>query len=237
VAGIFSLRVLALVMSSTFLFAARESLLQWWRGHSRGQAQIGARRTMLIYLMAAGLLTAPLVLASHLYLLIPAGAASFALLAINAQQAVRREDRTILSEMIAIAGLTMTAPMSYYVASGAWDGIAAWLWALCALYFASSVFYVKLRVYTISKRKELARRQTWRRCAFYHSFLLAGLIVLATTGKLSLFALVGFSPVLIRSFWHLVKPAYQINLKRIGVLEILYSVVFLVFITLTFRMG
>jgi hypothetical protein len=54
---------------------------------------------------------------------------------------------------------------------------------LCALYFASSVFYVKLRVTTINPRKEEARRQSWKRCAFYHTFLLASLVLLAMTGK------------------------------------------------------
>jgi hypothetical protein len=43
--------------------------------------------------------------------------------------------------------------------------------------------------------------------------------------------------VLARTFWFLFKPAGQLSLKRIGVLEIIYSVVFLVFITLTFRLA
>jgi hypothetical protein len=180
---------------------------------------------------------APLILASRLYLMIPAGMVTFALLAINAEQALRREDRSVTGEMLAIAGLTMTAPIAHYVATGAIEVTPLWLWLLCALYFASSVFYVKLRVYSISTRKQTQRRQSWWRCAFYHMFLLAGLVVLAFTGKLNLFALIGFAPVLGRSFWHLAKPANQINLKRIGVLEIIYSVVFLVFITLTFRIG
>ena len=46
-----------------------------------------------------------------------------------------------------------------------------------------------------------------------------------------------FAPVLGRSFWHLARPVEKINLKRIGVTEIIYSLVFLVFITLTFRLA
>ena len=111
--------------------------------------------------------------------------------------------------------------------------MALWLWALCALYFASSVFYVKLRVYWLNRRKEQARRQARFRCALYHAFLLAALLVLAVTGSLNLFALVAFAPVLARSFWQLIKPATRLNLRRIGVLEIIYSVVFLIFITLS----
>src|SRR5215210_7572876 len=237
VAAAFPLRAIALIFSTTFLFIARESLLVWWRARARKQRQDGARRLMVIYMAVASLFAAPLVFINQLFWLVPVGALSLALLAINARQAVRREDRRVTGEMLAIAGLTMTAPMAYYVARGRWDEIAVWLWALCALYFMSSVFYVKLRVYSTSARKQEARRQTWWRCAFYHSFLFAALLMLALTGKLNLFALLAFAPVLARSFWQLVLPATGINLRRIGVLEIIYSMIFLIFITLIFRVS
>lgn len=136
---------------------------------------------------------------------------------------------------MAIAGLTLTAAAAYYTGSRSWDVTALWLWALSALYFASSIFYVRLRVYALNPRKEQAQRQMWWASACYHLFLLAGLAAFGATGSLSLFALGAFAPVFGRSFWFLFKPARQLNLKRIGVLEIVYSVVFLVFITLTFR--
>jgi hypothetical protein len=136
---------------------------------------------------------------------------------------------------MAILGLTMTAPMAYVAARLAWDETALFLWALCALYFTSSIFYVKLRVYSIARRKQDERRKTWRRCAIYHVSLLSLLVAGTLFDHLSMFALVAFAPVLTRSFWQLAKPATQINLKRVGWTEMVYSLVFLVFITLTFR--
>jgi hypothetical protein len=164
------------------------------------------------------------------------GVAALVLLAINARQAVLREDRTIGGEMMAIAGLTLAAPAAYYAARGAFDLTALWLWVLCAVYFASSVFYVKLRVSTINPRNDETRRQSWFRCAFYHSFLLASLLVLALTGSLNLFAFAAFAPVLTRSFWYLARPVRQINLRRVGWIEVAYSLLFLIFTTLTFRL-
>jgi len=237
VAGALPPRVGLLVGAATLLFIARESLIVWWRGRARGQNQAGARAAMLAYLAGACLFASPLVFLDRLFWLVPAGAFSFVLLAVNAEQATRREDRTILGEMMAIAGLTMTAPMAYYVAGGEFDQVAIWIWALSALYFISSVFYVKLRVYSLSARKEEARRRTFWRCALYHSFLLVALVVFAITGKLNLFAIVAFAPVLGRTFWFMARPVNQINLRRLGFLEIAYSLVFLTFITLTFRMG
>jgi hypothetical protein len=187
------------------------------------------------YLLLAGVFGAPLLLISHLYVLAPIALGAVALLALRARVAVRREDRTIVSEMIAIAGLTFTAPAAYYVALGRFEATAVWLWLLCMLYFASSVFYVKLRVHTLNPRKPEARRQSWWGCALYHTFLLAALLILALTGSLNLFALAAFSPVLVRSFWHLASPVRKVNLRRVGWLEVVYSLVFLIFVTLTFR--
>lgn len=230
-----SLRVLLFTLSVTCVFIARESLLNWWRARTRGQRNPEALKFLAAYLVVAGLLGLPLLIAWHLFWLIPGGIAVGVLLGVNTRQATRREDRTIAGETLAIAGLTLTAPAAHYVAIGALEGTALWLWALCAAYFASSVFYVKLRVNTINPKREEARRRSWRQCAIYHSFLLVALVVLALGSSLSLFPLAAFAPVLIRSFWYLTKPVRHINLRLVGWLEILYSVVFLVFTTLTFR--
>jgi len=237
VAGEFNLRVVWLCLSTTFLFIARESLLVWWRARHRGQSQPQAFKTLLIYTALAGLFGAPLVLVYKLYWLMLMAAATAGLLIFNAVQATRREDRTITGEVLAILGMTLTAPATSYAARGAWMVEALWLWALCALYFTSSVFYVKLRVHWMNRRKPEQRQQAWRRCAIYHTGLLAVLVITALTGNLSLLVLAAFAPVLGRSFWHLAKPVERLNLKRIGVTEIVYSLVFLVFITLSLRIS
>jgi hypothetical protein len=235
VAGTVSWRVLLLGLSATFLFIARESLLTWWRARRRGREAGTVRWLMLIYLGLAGLFGAPLLFQHHLFGFVPLGLLAFILLGINTEQAVRQEERTITGEVLAIIGLTLTAPTAHYVARGEWESTALWLWALNALYFTSSVFYVKLRVLSVHSRKEQARQQIERQCAFYHSFLLMALLVLALTGSLNVFALIAFAPVLMRTAWHLLKPADQLNLRRVGVLEIFYSLIFLIFITLTFN--
>jgi hypothetical protein len=230
-----SLPLLLFALSASLLFIARESFVGWLRARSRNRADDQARLLSVVYFLLAAAFGTPLVVIYKLHWLAPAGAAMFALMIVNAKQAIRRDDRTIAGETMAIAGLTMTAPAAYYVATGRLDVTQIWLWLLCALYFASSVFYVKLRVNTINPRREEARRQSWKWCALYHSFLLGSLALFSLTGSLSLLALVAFLPVLIRSFWYLARPVRQINLRMVGWLEVIYSIVFLVFITLTFR--
>ena len=238
VAGRVSLPVLLLLVATTALFISRESLLGWWRARSRGrrtQASEQTGRLLLVYfaIVAAG--GAPLILVYKLYWLLPLALIGFAVLAANGKQGTDFKDRTIQSEVMAIIGLTMTAAAAYYVAHGAWNQTALWLWALSAAYFASSVFYVKLCVTGLHAKQAADRQRARWQCAGYHSFLLASLLALALTRSLPLFALVAFAPVLARTGWSLLKPARTLDLKRIGIAEIVYSVIFLIFITLTFR--
>ncbi|HKX33008.1 MAG TPA: YwiC-like family protein [Blastocatellia bacterium] len=234
VAGQLDWAALSLLLSASFLFISRESLLVWWRARTRGRDAGGAGRLLVVYLalsLAAGL---PLILVWHLFRLIPIGLAGGALLLINGRQATRLEERSIGGELLAIAGLTLTAPAGYYAARGVWDATALWLWLLSAFYFASSVFYIKLRIYGLNPRKQ----EDWQRlrwsCAGYHLFLCAALLALIVFGDLSLLALMAFGPVLARTFRQLLKPVNTISLTRAGLLEIAYSLTFLIFTKLGF---
>jgi hypothetical protein len=237
VAGRFPWRVFLLGLATTFLFVARESLIIWWRARRRGRDAGTASRLMVIYLLLAVSFGGPLVFVDRLYGLLPLGALVLVLLVVNVEQAARQEERTVVGEMLAVVGLTVTAPAAYYVARGVWENTALWLWALSALYFVSSVFYVKLRVLTLHSRKIQERQRVRWQCGVYHSFLLVGLLVLGLSDNVSLFALIAFSPALARAGWHLLNPSHHLDLRRIGVLEIIYSLVFLIFVALGFYDG
>ncbi len=235
VAGRAPVSLLLLFVATTTLFISRESLLVWWRGRSRGRHNDHAGWLLLTYLSIGALTGAPLILVYRLYWLLPLAALGAALLALNGKQATDLEERNVSSEIMAIAGLTMTAPAAYYVASNQSRPLALALWGLSAAYFASSVFYVKLRVTVLhAKRPADKQRARWQ-CMSYHAFLLVSLGVLALTRSLPLFVLIAFAPVLTRTLWSLLKPAEQLNLKRIGIAELIYSLIFLLFTTLTFR--
>ena len=151
--------LLLLLLSATFAFVARESLLEWRRASSRGDLRIAAQRMMLVYFGLSGLFGGAVVLFYHRVWLVPVAILAAVLLAFNSWQALRHEDRTVVVETVAILGLTLTAPTAYYVCRGEWDSSAWLLWALCTLYFASSVFYVKLRVHSLNRRREELRKR------------------------------------------------------------------------------
>lgn len=227
--------VLLLLLSATAVFISRESLLVYWRARARGRDAAEARKTLLLYLALAAAFGSPLIFAFKLFWLIPLGLIGAALLLVNGRQATRMEEREMTGELMAIGGLTMAAPAAYYVASGRWEMTAFWLWLLSALYMASSVFYIKLRVYRLNPRKQAEQRRALRSCAFYHSFLIVALPALILAGSLGLFAFIAFAPAIARTFWGMLAPRPKVNLIRAGILEIVYSLVFLVCAALGFR--
>lgn len=235
VARALNLPVLLLLLSVTAFFISRESLLIWWRARTRGKESTHAGRLLIFYIAISSLSGAPLILVYGMKMLVPMAAAGIILLVLNGRQATQFEDRKLSNELLVIVGLTMTAPAAYYAATGALDATAFWLWGLSALYFASSVFYVRLRIVSINPRKEDLKRRIRINCLLYHSFLVIGLVVLLATHRLPYFALIAFLPILARTYWNLLKPSRQVNLTRAGVLEIIYSLIFLLFISISFN--
>jgi hypothetical protein len=146
----------------------------------------------------------------------------------TAELAVRLEGRSVGTEFLAIATSALNAPAAHYAATGRWTAEAVWLWVLCTLYFASSIFYVKLRVQDAHGKRADEVARVRRRCAAYHAGLLVALAALVITRSLPLFALLAFVPVLARAFAQVVIPSRELNLKRIGWLEVTWSVIFLV---------
>jgi hypothetical protein len=235
VAGQISLASLCLLLSVSAFFISRESLLIWWRAKRRKRDAQGTGKMMLIYLAIAALFGAPLIFFYQLFALVPLAVFGVALLVLNGKQAVNLEERSLINEILAICGLTLTAPAAYYVAGGEWTTTAWWLWALSAVYFSSSVFYIKFRVVNLHPNKPEAQRREWQHCAFYHSFLLIALVIVALTNSLELSVIIAFAPAMGRAFWSLAKPTQPVSLTRAGVLEVGYSLIFLIFVMFSFH--
>jgi len=221
-----------LLGSVTGLFLGRESLLAWLRQRDRGQdARAEARDTWWqmggAIACAAGLLgTRP---PAAIVLL---GLFGALILGIHVLQMRRREARTVFGEFLAILGLTMTAPAAFLVGSGVGSPRALLLWALCVLFFTSSVFHVKHRVLAAQPRRAAERRTMRWASGAYHVLLLVALVGLVAGRQLHVFVLFAFLPVVVRALTALFVPPGRPDLRRAGILEIVYSILFLLFVTL-----
>jgi len=139
---------------------------------------------------------------------------------------LRREDRSATGELLGIAGLCLSAPIGYVAAMGASIREAAVLWALCVLFFGSSVFYVKWRVRRlVADRKGGNAADAAVALIAYHVVLLATLVALAAGGLTPWGILWAFAPLLLRYFLPLIVRDTP-TLIQIGVSEIILSLAF-----------
>ena len=84
--------------------------------------------------------------------------------------ALRRISRGLAMQLTAVAGLTLTAPVAWYVATGSL-GWPAWrLWLLNTLYFAGRVLYVKMHI-VAAKHRSASRLRLGAPTLAYHCVL------------------------------------------------------------------
>lgn len=220
--------LLLLLAAATLLFIARESMALWLRAGRQHKEPGPLGRQMVLQLLLGAGCGAALVALERRFELLPLAAFAALLFAVQFVQLRRREQRSMTAEILAIVGLTSTAPAAFCVAHGGFGAAALWLWLLSALYFASSVFYVKLRVADLQPRRIHEQRKLRLAAAVYHVAVAAVVLTLVRYDAFGALLLLGFAPILARTAWTLWRPARTVSLRRLGVLEIFYSVLFLV---------
>jgi hypothetical protein len=137
--------------------------------------------------------------------------------------------------MVAIAAITMAAPAAHYATLGVWSLQAAVIWGLCAIYFPSAVFYLKVRIGSVSRKRAHDLSRVWWQCATYHALLALVVVALAAGTPLGPALVLAYLAVLLRAAWYLVRPSQVLSLKRIGKLELAYSATFLTFLIIAMR--
>lgn len=143
----------------------------------------------------------------------------------------KRVDRSVPGEFLAIGGLTLTAPGAVVVTTGALSLTAVEIWGLFALFFGSSVFFVKMHLLAAQIKQGVRwedRLRLGRGLLVYHGALAAGLLAvyLMDTSAGGLLIL-GFAPVILRALAGWVRLSNQLpNLKRVGLIESAYALWF-----------
>jgi len=151
-----------------------------------------------------------------------------------------KQVRTVPGELTGIIGLTMTGPMAHYAATGKIQALGLWLWVLCILYFASSIFYVKAVVQNYLRVRskvstQLSGMET--ACRFYHiglAVILLGLVILKCLPPIASFA---FIPIIIRGLWASLKSRPRLSFAVIGWTEVGYSIFFALVLIAGLRVG
>lgn len=191
-------------------------LLQWIR---TGKAKAARYRKPLLFygalLVPAALLLVllrPAVLAMSL-LFVP-------LFAVNALYAKRKRERALLNDIAAIVQFSLMVFISYHLGGGTDLRLATELFLISTGYFIGTAYYVK----TIIRERNNKRFYVYS--VVYH-LLLAFLALCFLSPALQLAALV----LLARAVWF---PRTKITVKQSGMLEIVYSVIVLAVVWMTY---
>ena len=156
----------------------------------------------------------------------------------------RAERRQAGVEVIATGVLALTAPAAFWVGRGDYDPMGWWLWALTWAQTAASIVYAYLRLEqretfpTAASASGQARSEKWkmgRRAFLYTSFNLAASLILGWSQLLPQWI---FAPFLLQwaeTVWGIEHPAAGWKPTRIGVRQLIVSVLWTVLFILVWR--
>ena len=240
-AGADVMHAVLLTLSVTGAFFGQHAAGLMLRG--RGGAQ--ARRWLGIYAGVFALCGAMVLWVSEAVDLLWIGIPAFGLMAWQlgrSRFSRKRVDRSAPGEFLAIGGLTLTAPGAVVVATGALSLAAVGIWGLFALFFGSSVFFVKMHLLAAQVKQGVRwedRLRLGRGLLVYHGALVAGLLAVYLMGTPAGGLLIlGFAPVMLRALAGWARLSNRLpNLKRVGLIESAYALWFSGFIVAILRMG
>ena len=143
----------------------------------------------------------------------------------------REERRQVYVEIVATGVLSLAAPAAYWVGMGQYNPTGWWLWILVWIQTAASIVYAYLRLAQREQIESPDRRGTWKmgfRAALYTSFNLASVLTLSL---LAVFPSLLFIPYLVQwaeTMWGITHPAIGWKPTRIGIRQLIVSVLWTV---------
>lgn len=203
-----------------------------------GERLITSRQWTLVYLAAAVVFILPVLLVRGRWLLLPIGALGMGCFFLNFIL-TRVQAKTILGDLAAVLGLTLTGPSAYYVVSDRLDTTALIVWLLDVLFFGSCVFYVHMRI-----QARAAKKTDWvfrDRVAYgglnliYHLAMIVGLVALVFERLTPSLVLLAFVPITINALWGTMRLVSETNFKRLGFTLLTHSIAFMVLLLILLR--
>ncbi|HEX6033937.1 MAG TPA: YwiC-like family protein [Anaerolineales bacterium] len=151
----------------------------------------------------------------------------------------RREERGQVNvEIIATGVLSLAAPAAYWVGLGRYDAAGWWLWLLVWFQTAASIVYAYLRLAQRDWVEDLGRNELWRRGGRAFAYTTFNLIVVFVLGRLSLvptLLFLAYTVQWIETLWGIFHPAIKWKPTRIGVRQLIASILWTIMFIITWR--
>lgn len=150
----------------------------------------------------------------------------------------REERRQVNVEIIATGVLALAAPAAYWVGIGRYDPLGWWLWALAWFQNAASIVYAYLRLEQREWKEVPARSELWWagwRAFAYTTFNLAASMGLGLLSVLPRFIFLPYLVQWLETLWGIFHPAVKWKPVRIGIRQLIVSVVWTILFIATWR--
>jgi len=243
VAGRVTLPVALFLVGITAAAFANGSLAILARS-SASEGQRERRRRALTWFVLYGAVAAtallPLLFLFRMTFLLPFGMGAAFLLLLRAYLIREGDDRTLIGELVGAAGLTMVGAVAHAVGLGEVRPISAVLWLLLFLFFASGVFYVRMRVHELATRRRGATPGSnpvrWP-CVVYHALLIIVVPALFLARLVPWQVLLAFAPAVWRAAAGLNQEETRLDLRRLGWSEVALALAFVILLIAAFRLN
>ncbi len=234
----FSWNVVLLAFSSLGVFLSYvpvHTLLREYIGVRQGKEKIAAAKFWAVAYLGAGILFVLPLLAQGLWNLLfisILGALSF----FGNFFLTRKIQKSIPSDLVAVIGLTLSAPSAYYVSTKLLDVHALVLWLLNVLFFGCSVFYVHLKIQASKLRKEPGSLYenffTAKLSVLYHFVVIALVRILVLNGLAPVMTVFAFLPMFFHAIIGTVRLGRRVKFKNLGFMLLGHSVLYGVILVL-----
>jgi hypothetical protein len=151
----------------------------------------------------------------------------------------REERRQVNVEIIATGVLALAAPAAYWIGIGHYNPTGWWLWILTWLQNAASIVHAYLRLEQREWKQAPPRNILWKtglRAFLYTTF---NLLFTLTLGLASILPTLLFVPYLVQwseTLWGIFNPAVRWKPVRIGVRQLIVSILWTVLFIITWRL-
>lgn len=226
------------ITAATFANGSLAILVRSPAGPVHAERRRQALAWFLLYGVVAATTLVPLVSTFRMAFLLQFGIAAAFLLLLRAVLIRQRDDRTLIGELVGVAGLTMIGAVAHAVGIGGVRPTGAMLWLLLFLFFASGIFYVRMRVHgMVMERKgatEGSNPARWS-CVLYHALLIVVVPALILARVIPWPVLLAFAPALWRAAVGLTRGEVRLNLRRLGWSEVAVATSFVLLLIAAFR--
>ena len=225
---------LLLLAAMLLFFLAHNQLLVWLRLRlvpaSDPDARARARGLLLLLTAAGGVVLLPVLARARPAPLLALGALAAVPAAASLYLVYRRLDHGLAGQILAPAGLALSAPAAYALARGALDRTGAALWAISFLFFLGAVLYVRLKIDALKRTAALAAPAA--RLGFAAPTLgmelaiLAAVLIALRFGGLSPWTVLAFVPTAAQTLVGVARLDRPARLKRVGILATAHAIAF-----------